>query len=163
MRRRHLLPVLLGAAVLAVDAGAAMVEVPLEVVAGRASVIVQGKVTGQRSRWTEDGGTIVTDVTVRVSEALKGGAGAGDEVTFQVEGGEVGEVGIWVEHQPRFLPDQEVLLFLRPAEGGALAVQCAEQGRYTVFASRAYDYRGRLRELPRLKADVRLMVERDGR
>jgi hypothetical protein len=163
MKRHHILLLMVAAAALATTAQAVMVEMPLAQVADRAALIVQGSVIGQTSRWTDDGRTIMTDVTLRVSDVLKGRAEQDGLLTFQVEGGEVGDMGIWVEHQPRFVSDQEVLLFLRPAQGSGLAVQNAEQGRYCIYQSRAFDYRGRVQDLSRLKADIRLMVDDGGR
>jgi hypothetical protein len=163
MKRRYSLPLVAAIALLATQVQAVMVEVPLEQTADKAVMIVQGTVVDQVSHWTSDGRTIVTDVTLRIADAIKGAAKAGGYVTFQVEGGEVGEIGIWVEHQPRFTVDQDVLVFLRPGDGGTLAVQHAELGRYTLFGDKAYDYRGRVQEVTRLKADIRMMVDRPGR
>jgi hypothetical protein len=149
--------------VLPVLAPAAMVEMPLEQTVARSDLIVQGTIVEQHSHWTEDRRTIVTDVTLRVGDALLGSAKVGETITFRIEGGEVGEIGIRVEHQPLFRKDLEVLLLLRRAPDGILAVQSAEQGRFLIFSEQAYDWRGRLEPLARLKADLRVMIDEQGR
>ncbi len=163
MKRQQVLTLMAVLTLLAGGVQAAMVEVPLELTADKASMIVQGTVLSQTSRWTADGRTIVTDVTIRVAEALKGAAKANDHLTFQIEGGEVGPSGIWVEHQPRFSNDQNVLLFLRPGNDGTLAVQHAEQGRFTIYQDQVLDYKGRTRDLTHLKTDIHRTVDSQGR
>ncbi|MFH1843308.1 MAG: hypothetical protein ABIF77_08865 [bacterium] len=159
MSPRRILPLLLIVVVLAGGAKAAMIELPLEAVAIKAVDIVQGEVIAQTSDWAYGNRTIVTDVTIRVDEAFKGGLFSGDVVTVRVEGGEVDDVGIWVEHQPRFLDSERVVLFLTPDRLGIRTIQSLEQGKYTVFADQTYDYCGRRLPLQELKNRVRLQVD----
>jgi hypothetical protein len=138
---------------------AAMVEVPLKATTTQATEIVQGEVISQSSDWNPGYQTILTDVVVRVDESIKGSLSVGQTITIRIEGGEVGETGIWVEHQPRFRDAEEVLLFLRYDEEGHHAVQSLEQGMFTVFEEAAYDYQGRRNSLPELKSTIRFMAE----
>jgi len=140
-------------------AQAAMVEVPLKATAAQATEIVQGEVISQSSDWNPGYQTILTDVVVRVDESIKGSLSAGQTITIRIEGGEVGETGIWVEHQPRFLDTEKVLLFLTSEQDGVRAVQSLEQGKFTVFEETAYDYQGRRNSLPELKSTIRFMAE----
>jgi hypothetical protein len=155
---RILLFLLLLAAV-APTSWAAMVAVPLQTTTAQATAIVQGKVISQASAWGRDHRTILTDVVVRVDESFKGSLAAGQTITIRVEGGEVGETGIWVEHQPRFRDSENVLLFLTSEQTGVRTVQSLEQGKYTVFDEIIYDYRGRRKSLPELKSTIRSMAD----
>jgi hypothetical protein len=93
--------------------------------------IVQGKVTGVTSQWDTEGKTIFTYVTVAVNLWLKGsGAKA---VTIRIPGGEVGDVGLWVEDTPMFREGQDVITFLEPSsEESAMKVKAMFQGKFTV-------------------------------
>jgi hypothetical protein len=140
------------------SATALMVEVPFHQVAQGAEAIVQGTVIDRQSRWTEDGHTIVTDVLIRVNEALKGDLSAGDYVTVLIEGGEVGDVGIWVEHQPRFLEREEVFVFLQRTGDGACQVQQLEQGKFTSVADQVMNYKGEVKSRQEFLAAVRSVL-----
>jgi len=159
MRHATLLLLLL----LAASAQAAMIEVPLKTTTVQAVEIVQGEVVSQSSDWDFGYRTIYTDVVVRVDESLKGDLQTGQTVTLRVEGGEVGEIGIRVEHQPRFLDQEKVLLFLSDGPEGKRAVQSLEQGKFTLFDQQAYDYRGRRLELPALKTTIQRNLATDER
>lgn len=123
---------------------ALMVEVPLPQIAARAADIVGADVVARQSRWTPDHFTIETEVTLRVTHTLKGGLSAGELVTVVVEGGEVGDRGIWVEHQPRFHDSERVIVCLRPG-AGARTVQHVEQGKFTVVGDQVLNFKGELR------------------
>ena len=57
-----------------------------------AEIIVLGTVTDQVSAWNDLSTAIYTDVMVEVEEAIKGVVGP--EVTFRIDGGEVGNIGM---------------------------------------------------------------------
>jgi hypothetical protein len=160
---KHAIILLLLVLVLATAAQAAMLEVPLKTTTNKAAEIVRGEVISQKSDWTLGEQLIYTDVTIRVEESLKGGLQAGQKVTIRVEGGVVGEIRLWVEHQPRFHDEEKVLLFLREAPDGAYEVQSVEQGKYTVFGEVVYDCRGRRLELTELKQSIRYAIDQDQR
>ena len=75
----------------------------------RAERIVIGTVLDQQSRWT-GGGTIVTDVRVRVSTGMLG-AKDGEIITVRRLGGEVKDVGMKVFGEASFQNGEEVMVF----------------------------------------------------
>jgi hypothetical protein len=160
---RYAIILLLLALAVATMAQAAMLEVPLKATTNKAAAIVRGEVISQKSDWAHGYQTIYTEVVIRVDESLKGNIPVGRTVTIRVEGGEVGDTGIRVEHQPRFLEAENVLLFLREAPEDVYEIQSVEQGKYTVFGNVAYDYQGRRLALPELKQSIRYAVDQDQR
>jgi len=110
--------------------GTAFAEVEkltLEELTNRASTIVRGGVVGLKSHWDEDHAVIYTSVTISITDYLKGGTGA-KELTIEVPGGIVGEIGLTVSDVPRFEADQEVILFLEEH----FQVVGWFQGKYTI-------------------------------
>jgi hypothetical protein len=77
-----------------------------------ADVIITGKVTQQSSSWNEDNTRIYTKATIEVEEYLKG-INNGNSITVTYLGGEVGDVGEMYSHMPRFVDNEEVLVFLK--------------------------------------------------
>jgi hypothetical protein len=75
--------------------------------------VVVGEVTDIETRWTEgvEGG-IERVVRVAVSDAVKGGDTAA--VDLLLPGGQIGEVGHWVEDVPQLMVNGQYLLFLAP-------------------------------------------------
>lgn len=94
------------------------------------SDIVIGRVEGARSRWNEAHTKIVTDVTVRVSERLKG-AGS-DRLTLVQLGGVVGNMRYTVPGSPAFTPGEESLLFVWRDSGGRAQVNALAQGKFDI-------------------------------
>jgi hypothetical protein len=139
---------------LAVPAAALMPEVPLDRLATESDAIVHARVTGLGSRWTEDHATIVTDVSLTVVEGWAGAYRAGDRLELTVEGGEVGDQGIRTEHQPRFRPGEETVLFLVATPAARWRVLALEQGKFTLRQGEALDFRGRTLPLATLRATV---------
>src|SRR6185436_3718004 len=91
---------------------AASLLVPLDTaqLVARAERIVVGTVVGQKSHWTDDGATIVTDVRVRVTGAMLG-AREGEIITVRRLGGTVKDVGMRVFGEASYSDGEEVLLF----------------------------------------------------
>jgi hypothetical protein len=77
-----------------------------------ADVIFEGTVTGLRSEWTGEGADrhIVTYVTFRVEDAIKGAVGT--EYTIRMFGGTVDGHTIEVTDAPRFKVDDRDILFV---------------------------------------------------
>jgi len=138
----------------AAPAAALMLEMPLDRLATESDAIVQARVTGLSSRWTDDHATIVTDVTLEIVESWAGAYRAGDRLRLTVEGGEVGDQGIRCEHQPRFRPAEETLLFLEATPDARVRVLALEQGKFTLRRGDALDFRGRTLPLATLRATV---------
>ncbi|MFO7651941.1 MAG: matrixin family metalloprotease [bacterium] len=111
-----LLSVLLAGLILAGSASALLVEMSPAEVSREASLIVSGTVTAVNSRWSDDRSTIYTDVTFTVDAQAKGPTE--QSVTVRVPGGEVDDIGLAVEDQPRFSVGDRATLHLRPAEQG---------------------------------------------
>jgi len=160
MKTRNVLFACVLCSLVPAGASALMREVPLEATATEAAAIVEGTVIDRISAWTDDGATIVTDAVVRVDGTLKGSEAPGTLVTVRAEGGEVGDTGIWVEHQPVLRRRERVVLFLRPAPSPASVrrVLHLEQGTFRIEDGRAIDYRGRAADLGVFKARVRSLV-----
>ncbi|MBI5708758.1 MAG: hypothetical protein HZC42_00385 [Candidatus Eisenbacteria bacterium] len=133
---------------------ALMVEVPLDRLITSSDAVVRAKVTGLESHWTADHSTIVTDVTLSIEESWAGDLAAGAPLVLQVEGGEVGDIGIRSEHQPVFSPGEETVLFLKATSNARLRVNAVEQGKYTVLGDHVVGFRQQAFPLATLRATV---------
>jgi len=91
---------------------AQQMAIELQVLSVGADVIITGKVVQQSSSWNEDNTRIYTKATIQVEEYLKG-INNGNSITVTYPGGEVGEVGEMYSHMPRFIDNEEVLVFLK--------------------------------------------------
>ncbi len=116
----------------AVSAGAAMIEQTVAQLAGGSTDIVGGQVLSVISEWNETETFIFTRVNIRVDETHKGALPVPATITVIVPGGEVGEIGLGVEHAPQFEVGQEVIVFLRLLQPPLYAVTAWEQGKFTV-------------------------------
>lgn len=86
-----------------------LLAVDVPALARGADAVVIGTVTRSRARQAE-GGRILTDTELKVTEVLKGKAPA--TVVVMQPGGVVGDVGQRVEGVAPFRPGEEVLVFL---------------------------------------------------
>ena len=137
---------------------ALMIEVPLDRLAATSDAVVRAKVTDLHSRWTDDHATIVTDVTFSIVESWSGDLVAGSPLVLQVEGGEVGDLGVRVEHQPVFSPGEETVLFLKVTPSARFRVNALEQGKFTVLGDQVMGFRGEHLPLVTLRATVRSLA-----
>jgi hypothetical protein len=96
------------------------------------SLVVRAKVKSVASRWTKDGGRIMTDAVLEVSETWKGTPTA--QVTVMQPGGVVGDVGQLVHGTITFTPGEEVVVFLEP-RGERYLLTGMMQGRFKVETS----------------------------
>jgi hypothetical protein len=95
-------------------AASVMLALDLPTLVARASEIAVVRVESQRARW--DGrGRIVTDVSLRVEETLKGTAQPGELLTLERFGGALGDLGMRVEGEPTFADGARVLVFAVPS------------------------------------------------
>jgi len=106
----------------------ALVHMDIEDLTQKASVILIGNVTTITTHGGE--GMIYRKVGVRVERYLKNPLDS-SEVFIEVLGGEIGEIGEWVEDQPSFNINERVLVFLH--DGGAHRVVGGPQGKYTLI------------------------------
>lgn len=94
------------------------------------SDIVIGTVGEQHAHWNAAHTMIVTDVTIRVSEALKGGAAT--TLTLTQVGGEVDGMRYSVDGAPRFKTGEEVLVFAWRDAAGRPQVDGLGQGKFDI-------------------------------
>lgn len=73
-------------------------------------IIVYGRVTDVRAEWTAGRRQIESIVRVEVGSYLKGGPG--EQVTFRVEGGQIGRYKSVTIGAPAFAPGDEAFFFL---------------------------------------------------
>lgn len=140
------------------SAGALMVPVPVEQLLEQSPRVLRGKVTDTRSEWTADRSTIVTRVTLAVTETWAGKANPGEPVVVTVEGGVVGKTGVYVEHQPAFVKGEDVVLMLHPGERGEARVTGAIQGKYTVAGSLVVGFDHRPKPFQAFRSDIQQKI-----
>lgn len=99
---------------LAVPAARATTVIPptFDELVTQAEMIFEGTVSGTRSEWTGEGSNrhIVTYVTFKIEDAIKGAAGA--EYTLRMFGGTVGDKTIEVTDAPKFKVGDRDILFV---------------------------------------------------
>lgn len=120
--------VVLFAALGAAPASATISEaLSLDELVGRADHVVLATATGARAlRDSRD--RIVTDYTLRVDEAMKGGATIGSALTMRSLGGAIGDLGMRIEGEPRLEIGRQYVLFLTRSASGALRPVGMSQG-----------------------------------
>jgi hypothetical protein len=119
--------------------------------------IVIGTVQGTQSHWNESRTAIVTDVTVSVSDVLKGDATS--TVTLTQPGGEVDGMRYEIPGSPAFRANEEVLLFLWEDSHGRAQVNGLAQGKFELRTDPASGERVLSRQLPGLAfRDVRSLA-----
>ncbi len=94
----------------------------LEQLVAQSDVIVVATTLGWQSRWGSRN-RIVTDVTLRVEESIKGRYHVNDTLVVTRLGGAIGDLGMRVEGVAAFYKGQKALVFLR---------QVPELGEYRV-------------------------------
>ena len=100
----------------------------------KSDVIITGKVTQQNASWNESRTRIYTYATIQVDEYLKGG-NTGNSIVVSYPGGEVGDIGEFYTHTPKFVNNEEVLVFLKKDKAGSsYKVVNGEEGKLTVIS-----------------------------
>jgi hypothetical protein len=130
------------ALLLAASPAAASITVALdlaELVAASEAVVV-ATVVDRRSQWDSER-RIVTDVTLRIDDTMKGHYGRGEDIVVRRLGGAIGDLGMRVEGEPTFSDGERAVLFaervgahLRPVgmSQGVLRVRLSERGQELV-------------------------------
>ena len=97
----------------------------------KSAVVVHATVISSRTEWNASQTSIWTVYTVRTHKYLKGFLG--ETFQFREPGGTVGNVGMHVAGEPKFLANEEVVLFLW-TDGRSGRYQCIglEQGALRV-------------------------------
>ena len=107
------------------NAGATtLARMSLEKLARSAPLIVRARCVGNSTRW--DAGEIWTFTNFNVEEIWRGSAPP--EITVHLLGGRLGNLTSTVSGVPRFLPGEEVVLFLEPTARGDFSVTSWAQG-----------------------------------
>ena len=113
--------------------GALVISAGLDKLTSDSDVIVGGTVTSFRTCIDRTAGGLSTDVTVRVTEHVKSppGAASASDVTFNVPGGQYGQLALYVGTSPEFSAGEQVVVFLQNA-GGDLRLTGGFQGKFSV-------------------------------
>jgi hypothetical protein len=108
-----------------------------ETLVATAGEIFLGQVTARSSRLDVRGGKrlVVTDITYRVDEALKGAPGAVKVLTML--GGQVGELRMEVPGLPAFLVGDRDVVFIRPGTPALVPIVALYHGRFRVVTGPA--------------------------
>jgi len=93
-------------------AEAVMIKAPLSDLVEGAEAIVLGRVQSLQCTWSLDQSLIVTIVTFKVQEVLKGPV-SGPLIILQIPGGLIGDIGLKVSDTPSFRQDEKALIFLK--------------------------------------------------
>jgi hypothetical protein len=137
MQARPVALLVLAGALAAVAGGRAhaTVLVPLsdEALVQSSPLIVIGEVSRIESVELH-GGRIVTEITLRVEETLKGRV-SGDTVVVTEPGGDVGERAVWIHGAPEFVVGEHVLVFLTPRRNGSCRTNGLALGKYSISTS----------------------------
>ena len=108
---------------------AAMRTLPMEDLARKADMIVLGTVTQQASAWDAQHTAIYTDVTLAVERVLTGPPE--EVVTFRVQGGRVGGIGMGTSNDATFRDGERVIVFLDTRADPSTVVGM-QQGKFEV-------------------------------
>jgi len=89
-----------------------MIKLSLRKLTNTADTIVLGEVENIQCEWSMDKSTILTIVTLRIHEILKGDF-YGTQILIQHPGGKIGDIGLEVSDMPTFQTKERVLVFLK--------------------------------------------------
>ncbi len=140
MRKRLFMGIFL-LSILSLSAFGLMVEISLEKLVQDSTDIVTGKVTNKSCKWNEAKTQIVTDVTVTISQAIKGAAR--DSIVIEFPGGAITNpdgtgIGMGRSDTPKFEPNEEVFVFLaKDAKTGLFKLTGEFQGKFSVITDKA--------------------------
>ncbi len=109
------------AALLAAPSARASVVLALDLaqLVQRSDHVVLATAGAQTSRWSDDGRHLVTDVSLRVEDSLKGPSHAGDVLVVTRLGGRLHDLALQVPGEANFGPGQRALVFLHSVQGGS--------------------------------------------
>jgi hypothetical protein len=112
------------------------------------SDIVIGQVEDASAHWNENHSAIVTEVTLSISQTLKGAAA--ERLTLRQMGGEVDGLRYTIEGSPSFAIGEEALLFVWRDAAGRPQVDGLAQGKFEIAKDPATGERLVQRSLPGL-------------
>lgn len=96
------------------------------------SVVARATVRSVEARWTKDGGRIMTDAVLEVTEPWKGTPAK--QIVVMQPGGVVGQVGQLVHGTAKFTVGEDVVVFLEP-RGDRFLLTGMLQGKFRVERS----------------------------
>ena len=109
------------------------IEPDLKTLSTGADLIVTGKVVDQKSQWNSEKSKIYTQVTIQVTEFLKGSNNQ-NRIVLTHLGAEVGNVGETYSHVPTFTNEEDVLVFIKRSDKNeSLRVYMGEDGKMTFY------------------------------
>ena len=123
-----------------------------EAMVNQAETVVTGTVTSMRSEWNKERTRIFTYITITPSNFLKSD-GSPDEIVIKEPGGEVGEIGMFVEGSSVFEEGEEVLLFLKRGRKGFHRTVGLSQGKFSIQSDPVTQRKILLKKRARLKKD----------
>ena len=137
---RIVLLVLIAVAFAAIPASATtLVRQGLDRLTAENEMVVHGRVIDIHSYWNADHSFILTDVHVRPSQIVKGGANG--DLTFTLMGGQVGDLTTVIIGGADLVPGSDYVLFLShvdlPGAAHRLTVRDHVQGVFEVVNGRA--------------------------
>lgn len=112
------------------DTAAQTKRVSVDELARASTSVVHGRITSVRSFWTDDKHYIMTEVTIRVDDALRGSAPS--ETILTIPGGRVGSTLYEISDMPVFVEGEEVVVFVWEHPSGKKLVTGGIQGKLTV-------------------------------
>jgi hypothetical protein len=118
-------------AICAAGASAAVIPLTTEDLTRNATLVITGTVEGVKSYPPDGAGIIYSEARVRIRDTLKGASPA-EYVTVRYTGGEYAGLALVVMEEPTFEVEEEAVLFLAPAEGGAYMCPDGVQGKLSV-------------------------------
>jgi hypothetical protein len=117
------------------EPAALMVGMTTDELTTESELILDGVVEDRKSQWSRDGETIITRVTVRYTELIKGKT-KDRKVVVEYDGGTVGDTVLKVSDMADFRVGERVILFLKHGkskkEGDVYSVIGKSQGKYTI-------------------------------
>lgn len=115
-------------------AHARILELTEEDMVSQSDAIVTGTVHELNSHWHDLSGyrVIVTDVTIAVTDTVKGVLGKSATINVRYLGGRVGDLAALATEMPTFREAEEVLLYLQEAGNIGYVVLAGLRGKYQV-------------------------------
>jgi hypothetical protein len=97
-------------------------------------IVIEGTVNDVAAEWSKDGKTIISRSTVIPTNVIKGKIA--QEITVELDGGEIGDIGFHVSDVEPLRKGEKVILFLKTGEsrrgGNAFKIVGNAQGKYSI-------------------------------
>ena len=130
-----------------------------EDMATQAGTIITGTVTSIKSEWNEERTKIFTYITITPNSSLKGDRPT-QEIVIEQPGGEVGDIGMFVEGTSVFEEGEDVLLFLERGRKGFQRTLGLSQGKFSIESDPVTQRKILLKKRARLIRDSNGKIKR---